>query len=211
MLLPPRMQALSGHPQLAHFFFIPVRGIGPDYIHLRTNDGMVEQDILVVVRMSTSISIPRRWRVALPLSPNTTILYSSRGSFYTGDRVSTEIKSLYMQRIAYYNKNIRLTVKSHIAPESQKLNDLAAGHSFNASGPVARHFDNAAPPPAELLDEPVANDPADRLYEVCSNPEHNSEKSMALYFNIRIKSHPTPEGHVINALPHSTLSFITTY
>ncbi|KAJ2808365.1 Chitinase 2 [Coemansia guatemalensis] len=235
-LVPPRMQALSGHPLLAHLSFIPVRGEDPDYMHHRTKDGMVEQDILVVVRMLTNIPIPRRWRVALPLPLNATMLHTSRGSFYAGDRVSAEVKSLYMQRVAYYNENIRLTTKNHLAPESQKLNDLAAGHSSNASGPAARDFDDgpsydsvrrslispavisevlhkrpSAPPPPELLDEPVANDPAGRLYEVRSNPEHESERSMALYFNIRIKTHPTPEGHVINALPHPILSFITTY
>ncbi|KAJ1734691.1 Chitinase 2 [Coemansia biformis] len=236
-LVAPRLPALAGRPLLARFTFVPVRGDDPNYMHYRTKDGMVEQDVLVAVRMATNIPIPKRWRVALPLPLNATMLHTSRGSFYAGDRVSAEVKSLYVQRVAFYNENIRMnTNKQQSGPETQKLNDLAAGHSSNRTEAASPEFDDgpsynsvrrslispavisqilhkkpAAPPPPELLDEPITNDPAGRLYEVRSNPDAEKSSSMALYFTIRIKTRPTPDGHVVGALPHPILSFITTY
>ncbi|KAJ2718354.1 Chitinase 2 [Coemansia sp. Benny D115] len=236
-LVPPRLPAMEGHPLLARFTFVPLRGEDGDYKHHLSKDGLVEEDILVTVRMSTNIPIPKRWRIALPLPRNATMLHTSRGSFYAGDRVSAEIKSMYTQRVAFYNENIRLnTNKQQDGTELQKLNDLAAGHSSNATNPIHKEFDDgpnfntikrslispsvisqilhkklSSPPPPELLDEPIPNDPAGRLYEVRSDPESEKEKSMALYFTIRVKSHATPGEHVNSALPHPILSFITTY
>ncbi|KAJ1738324.1 Chitinase 2 [Coemansia sp. RSA 1086] len=236
-LVPPHLPALEGHPLLAHFTFVPLHGEDPDFMHHRTKDGMIEQDVLVVVRTLTNTPFPKRWRVALPLPLHATMLHTSRGSFYAGDRVSAEVKSLYMQRVDFYNENIRLnTNKKQNGPEFQRLNDLAAGHSSNSTDPVEREFNDGpnydsvrrslispsvisqvlhkkpnSPPPPELLDEPVANDPAGRLYEVRSDPNREKEKNMALYFNIRVKTHATPGGHVVGALPHPILSFITTY
>ncbi|KAJ2361696.1 hypothetical protein H4S02_011585, partial [Coemansia sp. RSA 2611] len=236
-LVPPRLPALEGHPLLAHFTFVPAHGEDPNYMHHRTKDGMVEQDILVIVRALTNTPFPKRWRVALPLPLHATMLHTSRGSFYAGDRVSAEVKSTYMQRVAFYNENIRLnTNKKQKGPELQRLNDLAAGHSSNNTETVNREFNDGpsydsvrrslispsvisqvlhkkpdSPPPPELLGEPIPDDPAGRLYEVRSNPDREKEQNMALYFNIRVKTHPTPEGHVVGALPHPILSFITTY
>ncbi|KAJ2778659.1 Chitinase 2 [Coemansia javaensis] len=237
-LVGPHLPALTGRPLLAHFTFVPVRGSDPDYMHYRTKDGMVEQDVLVVVRMLTNIPIPKRWRVALPLPMGATMLHTSRGTFYSGDRVSAEVKSIYVQRVAFYNENIRIVpARGQGGQEVQQLNDLAAGHSTNRTEGAADHeFDDgpsydsirrslispavisqilrkkpAAPPPPELLDEPVANDPAGHLYEVRSNPEVERPANMALRFTIRIKTRPTPDGHVVGALPHPILSFITTY
>ncbi|KAJ2425528.1 hypothetical protein IWW41_004367, partial [Coemansia sp. RSA 2522] len=50
--------------------------------------------------------------------------------------------------------------------------------------------------------------------EVDDMRKHNSmgiekERSMALYFNNRVKTHANPQDHV-GALPHPILSFITT-
>ncbi|KAJ2157325.1 Chitinase 2 [Coemansia sp. RSA 552] len=231
-LVAPRLPALSGHPLLARFTFVPLHGEDSEYMHHRTKDGMVEQDVLVVVRMLTNVPIPRRWRVALPLSSSATMLHTSRGSFYAGDRVSAEVKSFYMQRVAFYNENIRLAPHG---PELQHLNGLAAGHTSNATavdrefnvGPsydsVRRslispsaikhvlHQKPSAPPPPELLDAPIPDDPAGRLYEVRSDPKHERENNMALYFSIRVKTHPSPHGPVAGALPHPILSFITTH
>ncbi|KAJ1642135.1 Chitinase 2 [Coemansia asiatica] len=236
-IIPPKMAALEGRPMLAHFNFMPLRGEDSDYKHYLLKDGQVEEDVLVTVRMLTNIPIPKRWRIALPLPLNATMLHTSRGSFYAGDRVSSEVKSMYMQRVAFYNENIRLnTNKQQLGPELQRLNDLAAGHSSNATEAFDREFNDgpnfdsirrnlisplvisqilhkkpASPPPPELLDEPIANDPAGRLYEVRSDPNHEKEKSMAISFVIRVKTHPSPGKHVVSALPHPILSFITTY
>ncbi|KAJ1877930.1 Chitinase 2 [Coemansia sp. RSA 1722] len=236
-IIPPKMAALEGRPMLAHFTFMPLRGEDDDYKHYLAKDGQVEEDILVTVRMLTNIPIPKRWRIALPLPLNATMLHTSRGSFYAGDRVSAEVKSMYVQRVAFYNDNIRLnTNKQQVGPELQRLNDLAAGHSSNATEAFDHEFSDgpnfdsirrnlispsvisqilhkkpASPPPPELLDEPVANDPAGRLYEVRSDPNHEKEKSMALSFVIRVKTHPSPGKHVVSAIPHPILSFITTY
>ncbi|KAJ2656454.1 Chitinase 2 [Coemansia sp. RSA 1200] len=237
-LIPPRLPALAGHPMLARFTFVPVRGDDPNYMHHRTKDGMVEETVLVVVRTLTNTPIPKRWRVALPLPLNATMLHTSRGSFYAGDRVSAEIKSLYSQRVAFYNDNIRLnTNKRQSGPESQRLNDLAAGHSSSGSdsGSAVDQFADgdaydsvkrslispavitqilhkkpSKPLPLELLDEPVPNDPAGRLYEVRSDPDFEKGENMALYFTIRVKTHAMPGAHVTGALPHPLLSFITT-
>ncbi|KAJ2771976.1 Chitinase 2 [Coemansia nantahalensis] len=236
-LIAPRLPALAGRPMLAHFTFVPVRGEDPDFMHYRTKDGQVEQDVLVVVRMLTNTPIPKRWRVALPLPLNATMLHTSRGSFFAGDHVSAEVKSMYVQRVAFYNQNIRMnTDKKRDGPEVQKLDDLAAGHSSNRTDTVRPEFTDgpgydsvrrslispavisqllhkkiAAPPPPELLDEPIANDPAGRLYEVRSTPEVERPNNMALYFRIRVKAFPSPGNHVVGALPHPILSFITTY
>ncbi|KAJ2480122.1 Chitinase 2 [Coemansia sp. RSA 2131] len=236
-LVPPNLPAMEGHPLLAHFTFVPVHGEDPDYMHHRTKDGMVEQDILVIVRALTNTPFPKRWRVALPLPLHATMLHTSRGSFFAGNRVSAEVKSTYMQRVAFYNENIRLhTNKKQKGPELQRLDDMAAGHSSNSTESADREFNDgpgydsvrrslisssvisevlhkkpSSPPPPELLDEPVPNDPAGRLYEVRSDPNTEKERSMALYFNIRIKTHANPQGHVVGALPHPILSFITTY
>ncbi|KAJ2712501.1 hypothetical protein H4R19_002718, partial [Coemansia spiralis] len=236
-LVAPRLPALAGRPMLAHFSFVPVRGEDPDFMHYRTKDGQVEQDVLVIVRMLTNIPIPKRWRVALPLPLNATMLHTNRGSFFAGDRVSAEVKSMYMQRVAFYNESVRMnTDKKRDGPEVQKLNDLAAGHSSNRTDTATPEFDDgpgygsirrslispavisqilhkkpAPPPPPELLDEPVANDPAGHLYEVRSTPEVERANNMALYFTIRIKARPSPDGHVVGTLPHPILSFITTY
>ncbi|KAJ1662867.1 Chitinase 2 [Coemansia sp. RSA 1646] len=236
-IVPPRMLALEGHPMLARFTFVPIRGEDPDFMHHRTKDGMVEESVLVVVRMMTNIPIPKRWKIALPLPLNATMLHTSRGSFYAGDRVSAEMKSMYSQRVAFYNENIRLnTNKRQTGPEIQRLDDLAAGHSSNNTDLAVDDFSDgenfnsvkrslispaviaqilhkkpSKPLPLELLDEPVPNDPAGRLYEIRSNPAHEKDKSMALYFTIRVKTHATPGSHVVGALPHPLLSFITTY
>ncbi|KAJ2880492.1 hypothetical protein FB639_002819, partial [Coemansia asiatica] len=222
-IIPPKMAALEGRPMLAHFNFMPLRGEDSDYKHYLLKDGQVEEDVLVTVRMLTNIPIPKRWRIALPLPLNATMLHTSRGSFYAGDRVSSEVKSMYMQRVAFYNENIRLnTNKQQLGPELQRLNDLAAGHSSNATEAFDREFNDgpnfdsirrnlisplvisqilhkkpASPPPPELLDEPIANDPAGRLYEVRSDPNHEKEKSMAISFVIRVKTHPSPGKHVV--------------
>ncbi|KAJ2437545.1 hypothetical protein GGF42_008594, partial [Coemansia sp. RSA 2424] len=190
-------------------------------------------DILVAVRMMTNEPIPRRWRVALPLPLSATMLHTSRGSFYAGDRVSAEVKSLHAQRVAFYNDNIRL---AHTGPEVQRLDDLAAGHSSNVTAPFVREFNDGpgyssikrnlispavisqilhkkpvSPPPPELLDEPIPNDPAGRLYEVRSSPAAEKDNNMALYFTIRVKTYAAPGQHVVSALPHPILSFITAY
>ncbi|KAJ1798947.1 Chitinase 2 [Coemansia sp. RSA 2399] len=236
-IVPPMMPALEGHPMLARFTFVPIRGEDPDFMHHRTKDGMVEENVLVVVRMMTNIPIPKRWKIALPLPLNATMLHTSRGSFYAGDRVSADIKSMYSQRVAFYNENIRFnTNKRQTGPETQRLDDLAAGHSSNNTDLAVDDFSDGEnfnsvkrslispaiiaqilhkkpgkPLPLELLDEPIPNDPAGRLYEIRSNPEREQEKSMALFFTIRVKTHATPGGHVVGALPHPLLSFITTY
>ncbi|KAJ2786167.1 Chitinase 2 [Coemansia interrupta] len=234
-LIPPRMASLQGRPLLARFTFMPLRGEDPDYKHYLSKDGQVEEDILVTVRMLTNIPIPKRWRIALPLPLNATMLHTSRGSFYAGDRVSAEVKSMYVQRAAFYNDNIRLnTNKKQRGPELQKLNDLAAGHSSNGTDSTSPEFNDGpnfdtirrnlispsvishilhtkpdSPPPPELLDEPVPNDPAGRLYEVRSDPDREKEKNMAISFVIRVKTHAVPGRHVSSALPHPILSFIT--
>ncbi|KAJ2795049.1 hypothetical protein H4S07_006585, partial [Coemansia furcata] len=58
------------------------------------------------------------------------------------------------------------------------------------------HKQPASPPPPELLDEPIPNDPAGRLYEVRSNPAAEKENSMAIYFTIRVKTRAAPGQHV---------------
>ncbi|KAJ2539065.1 hypothetical protein EV175_006389, partial [Coemansia sp. RSA 1933] len=222
-IVPSALPALEGHPMLARFTFVPVRGDDADFMHHRTKDGMVEQNVLVVVRMATNTPIPRRWRIALPLPMGATMLHTSRGAFYADDRVSAEIKSMYSQRVAFYNDNIRLnTSKRQTGPEPQRLDDLAAGHSSNNTDLAIDDFSDGAdfnsvkrslisptviaqilhkkpskPLPLELLDEPVPNDPAGRLYEVRSNPDHEKGSSMALYFTIRVKTRATPGEHVV--------------
>ncbi|KAJ2745523.1 Chitinase 2 [Coemansia sp. BCRC 34301] len=236
-LIPPHLPALPGRPMLARFTFVPVRGEDPDFMHYRAKDGLVVEDILVTVRMLTNEPIPRRWRIALPLPLNATMLHTSRGAFYAGDRVSAEVKSLYVQRVAFYNDNIRLAAASaQPGPEIQRLDDLAAGHSSNQTVSFLREFNDgpnyksikrnlispavieqilhkkpASPPPPELLDEPIPNDPAGRLYEVRSSPAAEKDHNMALYFTIRVKTRAAPGMHVVGALPHPILSFITTY
>ncbi|KAJ2789731.1 Chitinase 2 [Coemansia linderi] len=236
-LIPPHLPSLLGRPMLARFTFVPMRGEDPNFMHYRTKDGLVEEDILVSIRMMTNEPIPRRWRVALPLPLNATMLHTSRGSFYAGDRVSAEIKSIYVQRVAFYNENIRLNADMvQSGPEIQRLNDLAAGHSSNVTSSSSREFSDgpnyksikrnlispsvisqilhkkpASPPPPELLDEPVPNDPAGRLYEVRSNPAAEKDNNMAIRFTIRVKTRAAPGQHVASALPHPILSFITAY
>ncbi|KAJ2246950.1 hypothetical protein GGI13_005243, partial [Coemansia sp. RSA 455] len=236
-LIPPHLPSLLGRPMLARFTFVPVRGDDPDFMHHRTKDGLVEEDILVTVRMMTNEPIPKRWRVALPLPLNSTMLHTSRGSFYAGERVSAEVKSMYVQRVAFYNENIRIDSDlTHTGPELQRLNDLAAGHSSNVTAAFSREFNDgpsyksikrnlispsvisqilhkkpAAPPPPELLDEPIPNDPAGRLYEVRSNPAEEKANNMAIHFTIRVKTRAAPNQHVVSALPHPILSFITSY
>ncbi|KAJ2880763.1 Chitinase 2 [Coemansia aciculifera] len=236
-LIPPHLPSLLGRPMLARFTFVPVRGEDPDFMHHRTKDGLVEEDILVTVRMMTNEPIPKRWRVALPLPLNATMLHTSRGSFYAGERVSAEVKSMYVQRVAFYNENIRInTDLAQSGPELQRLNDLAAGHSSNVTTAFSREFNDgpsyksikrnlispsvisqilhkkpASPPPPELLDEPIPNDPAGRLYEVRSNPAAEKENNMAIHFTIRVKTRAAPGQHVVSALPHPILSFITSY
>ncbi|KAJ2730355.1 Chitinase 2 [Coemansia sp. BCRC 34962] len=236
-LIPPHLPSLLGRPMLARLTFVPMRGEDPNFMHYRTKDGLVEEDILVSIRMMTNEPIPKRWRVALPLPLNATMLHTSRGSFYAGDRVSAEIKSIYAQRVAFYNDNIRLnTDMVQSGPEIQRLNDLAAGHSSNVTASFSREFSDgpnyksikrnlispsvisqilhkkpASPPPPELLDEPIPNDPAGRLYEVRSNPAIEKDNNMAIRFTIRVKTHAAPGQHVASALPHPILSFITAY
>lgn len=232
-LVPPRMRSMPGNPILARFSFVPLRGEDPDFMHYRTKDGQVSEEVLVVVRSLTNDPIPRRWRIALPLPLNSTILHVSRGSFYASTRVSGEVKSLYAQRVSFYNEHIRLSDKT---VELQRLNDLAAGHSTNVTDRFAHEFDDGplyssvkrnlisssvissllhakpeAPPPPELLDEPIPNDPAGHLFEVRSNPDSELANSMALSFTIRVKTLADPGQHVVSALPHPLLSFITTY
>ncbi|KAJ1897696.1 Chitinase 2 [Kickxella alabastrina] len=234
-LVPPSMMSLAGRPLLARFTFVPLRGEDDDFKHYLSKDGQVEEDILVTVRMLTNIPIPKRWRVALPLPLNATMLHTSRGLFYSGDRVSAEVKSMYMQRVAFYNDNIRLnTNKKQSGLEFQRFDDLAAGHSSNATDAANREFTDGpnydsirrnlispsvmmqilhkrpdAPP--EFLDEPVPNDPAGRLYEVRSDPDNEKSKNMAISFIIRVKTHAEPGRRVISTLPHPILSFISTY
>ncbi|KAJ1942083.1 hypothetical protein FBU59_003304, partial [Linderina macrospora] len=238
-LIPPRMTIKSGFPMLARFTFVPMRGEDKDFLHYRTKDGMVEEDVLVIVRMLTNEPIPKRWRIALPLNLNTTMLHTSRGMFFSGENVSPELKSIYQQRVSFYNKHIRInTNKKQSGVENQRLDDLAAGHSSNdtsvrsdsndfAKGPddsnlkrnlitpsvisQILHSKPDDPLPPELLYEPIPDDPAGRLYEVRSNPETEGDKKMAIYFTIRVKTRPAPGSHVVSALPHPILSFITTY
>ncbi|KAI7831923.1 glycoside hydrolase superfamily [Kickxella alabastrina] len=123
-----RYDVSGGPPAACSVYICPLRGEDDDFKHYLSKDGQVEEDIL-------------RWRVALPLPLNATMLHTSRGLFYADDRVSAEVKSMYMQRVAFYNDNIRLnTNKKQSGPEFQRLEDLAAGHSSNATDATNREF-----------------------------------------------------------------------
>ncbi|ORX68933.1 hypothetical protein DL89DRAFT_267972, partial [Linderina pennispora] len=127
-----QMTIKSGFPMLARFTFVPLRGEDKDFLHHRTKDGLVEEDVLVIVRMLTNEPIPKRWRIALPINLNATMLHTSRGMFFSGDNVSPELKSIYQQRVTFYNKHIRInTNKKQTGIENQRLDDMAAGHSSN--------------------------------------------------------------------------------